>query len=80
MRRGVENISHCEFDGLLSLEELRICKLLLKYKGRIVVRGDNVKDKAGYRAVFTEQRASASQMAAAKFLDTILKLPGWRNE
>ena len=35
---------------------------------------DNVKDEEGYRAVFTEQGASASQTAEAKFLDTISKL------
>ena len=41
-----------------------------------MLRGDNVKDEEGCSAVFTEQGASASQMAAAKFLDTISKLPG----
>ena len=42
----------------------------------------NVKDEQGYRAVFAEQRASASQIAPAKFLDTISKIPwyGWRNK
>ena len=38
--------------------------------------GDNVKDEEGYRAVFTEQGALASQMAAATFLDTISELLG----
>ena len=42
------------------------------YNGRVVLRGDNVKDEEGCKAVFAEQSASASQMAAAGFLDTIL--------
>ena len=42
--------------------------------------GDNVKDEEGHRAAFTAQGASMSQMAAAKFLDTISKLPGMAGE
>ena len=37
-----------------------------KYKGRIVPRGDIVKDDSGSCAVFTEQGSSASPMTAAK--------------
>ena len=37
-----------------------------KYKGRVVLRGDIVKDNSGFYAVFTEQGSSASQMTAAK--------------
>ena len=37
-----------------------------KYKGRVVLRGDIVKDDSGFYAVFTEQCSSASQMTAAK--------------
>ena len=37
-----------------------------KYKGRVVLRGDVVKDNSGSCAVFTEQGSSASQMTAAK--------------
>ena len=37
-----------------------------KYKGRVVFRGDIVKDNSGSYAVFTEQGSSASQMTAAK--------------
>ena len=36
-----------------------------KYKGRVVLRGDIVKDDSGSYAVFTEQGSSASQMTAA---------------
>ena len=47
-----------------------------KYKGRVVFRGDIVKDEHDYYAVFSEQGTSASHMAAAKFLDAIARLPG----
>ena len=46
-----------------------------KYKGRIVLRGDIVKDNSGSYAVFTEQGASASQMTTAKIMDIISRLP-----
>ena len=40
-----------------------------KYKGRVVLRGDIVKDDSGSYAVFTEQGSSASRMTAAKVMD-----------
>ena len=46
-----------------------------KYKGRVVLRGDVVKDNSGSYAVFTEQGSSASQMTAAKVMDVISRLP-----
>ena len=47
-----------------------------KYKGRVVLRGDIVKDDSGSYAVFTEEGSSASQMTAAKIMDIISRLPG----
>ena len=47
-----------------------------QYKGRVVLRGDIVKDDSGSYAAFTEQGSSASQMAAAKIMDMISRLPG----
>ena len=50
-----------------------------KYKGRVVVRGDIVKDDTGSYAVVTDQRSqgsSASQMTAAKVMDIISRLLG----
>ena len=47
-----------------------------KYRGRVVLRGDTVKDDSGSYAVFTEQGSSASQMTAAKIMDIISRLPG----
>ena len=46
-----------------------------KYKGRVVLRGDIVRDNSGPYAVFTEQDSSASQMTAAKVMDIISRLP-----
>ena len=42
-----------------------------KNKGRVVFRGDIVKDNSGSYTVFTEQGSSASQMTAAKIMDII---------
>ena len=47
-----------------------------KCKGRVVLRGDIVKDDSGSYAVFTEQGSSASKMTAAKVMDIISRLPG----
>ena len=57
-------------------------------KGRIVLWVDNVEDDSGYKVLVTEHGASASQVAAAKFLDVMSRLtegvlgihafpPGW---
>ena len=55
---------------------LKNAELDQKYKGRVVLRGDIVKDDSGSYAVFTEQGSSASQMTAAKVMDIISRLPG----
>ena len=47
-----------------------------KYKGRVVLRSDIVKDASGSYAVFTEQGSSASQMTPAIVMDIISRLPG----
>ena len=47
-----------------------------KYKGRVVLRGDIVKDDSGSYTAYTEQGSSASQMTAAKVMDFISRLPG----
>ena len=47
-----------------------------KYKGRVVLRGEIVKDNSGSYAVFTEQGSSASQVTAAKIMDIISRLLG----
>ena len=47
-----------------------------KYKGRVVLRCDIVKDESGAYAVFTEQGSPSSHMTAAKVMDIISRLPG----
>ena len=47
-----------------------------KFQGRVVFRGDIVKDDSGSYAVFTEQGSSASHMTAAKIMEIISRLPG----
>ena len=47
-----------------------------RYKGRVVLRGDIVKDDSGSYAVFTEQGSSASKTTAAKVMDIKSRLPG----
>ena len=51
-----------------------------KYKGRVVFRGEFVKDDSGSYAVFHEQGSSASQMTAAKVMDIISRLPGYTGQ
>ena len=47
-----------------------------QHDGRVVLRGDIVKDDSGSYEVFTEQGSSAPQMTAAKIMDIISRLPG----
>ena len=44
-----------------------------EYKGRIVFRGDIVKDASNHLAVFSEQGTSASRIEAAKMMDALSK-------
>ena len=49
-----------------------------KYKGRVVLRGDIVKDNSGDYALFTEQGSSASQMTVDKNHGYHLQIAGLR--
>ena len=67
------------FASLMDLCHLKNSELepqYQKYKGRVVLRGDIVKNDSGSHAVFTEQGSQASQMTAAKVMDIISRLPG----
>ena len=67
------------FASLMDISHLKNAELEAKhqkYRGRVVLRGDIVKDDSGSYAVFTEQGSSASQMTAAKIMDIISRLPG----
>ena len=56
------------------LKNAELEKKQQKYKGRVLLRSDIVKDDTGSYAVFTEQGSSASQMTAAKVMDIISRL------
>ena len=67
------------FASLMDICHLKKAELVgkhQKYKGRVVLRGDIVKDDSGSYAVFAEQGSSASQMTAARVMDIISRLPG----
>ena len=66
------------FASLMDICQLKNTELETKhqkYKGRVVLRSDIVKDDSGSYAVFTEQGSSASQMTAAKVMDIRSRLP-----
>jgi len=46
------------------------------YKGRVVFRGDAVKDEEGFQAGFSEQGSGSSHLAAAKVLNAIARMRG----
>ena len=67
------------FASLMDICHMKNAELEAKhqeYKGRVVLRGDIVKDDSGSHAVFAEQGSSASQMTAAKVMDIVSRLPG----
>ena len=60
------------FASLIDLCHLKNSELepqFQKYKGKVVFRGDIVKDDSGSYAILTEQGSSASQMTSAKVMD-----------
>ena len=66
------------FAALMDICHLKNAELepqFQKYKGRVVLGGDIVKDDFGACAVFTEKASSASEMTAAKVIDVIARLP-----
>ena len=81
-KRGAEARSEgrkVHFASLMDLCHLKKSELepkFQKYKGRVVLRGDVVKDDSGSYVVFSEQGSSASQMTAAKIMDMFSRLPG----
>ena len=67
------------FAALMDICHLKNAELdpkFQKYEGRVVLRGDIVKDDSGAHAVFIEQGSSESQMTAAKVMDIISRLSG----
>ena len=74
-QRDKKKVHFATWMDICHLKNTELEPKLQKYKGRVVLRGDNVKDDSGANAVFTEQGSSASQMTAAKVMDVIAKLP-----
>ena len=67
------------FASLMDISHLKNAELDTKhqkFKGRVVLRGDILKDDSGFYAAFTEQSSSASKMKTAKVMDIISRLPG----
>jgi len=79
MREAKENKHTVHFGSLMALchqEHSELAEALRRYRGRVVSRGDNVRDEEGFYAVFSEQGTSASHLASATFLDAIARMPG----
>ena len=75
-RNKVRKVHFASLMDLCHLKNSELEPQYQKYKGRVVLRGDIVKDDSGSYAVFAEQGSSASQMTAAKVMDVVSKLPG----
>ena len=83
MKQGINKCRQVHFASLMDLCHPKNSELEPQYQkhtGRVVLRGDIVKDDSGAYAVFTEQGSSASQMTAAKVMDIISRLPGFAGQ
>ena len=76
MKQGKRKVHFASLMDLCHLENSELEPRYQKYKGRVVLRGDTVKQGSGAYAVFTQQGSSASQMTAAKVMDIISRFPG----
>ena len=77
-KEAQKNKNNVHFASLMDICHLKNADMgpqFQKCKGRVVLRGDIVKDDSGAFAVFTEQGSSALQMTAAKVMDVISRLP-----
>ena len=75
-RNKCKTVHFASLMDLCHLKNLELEPQFQKYKSRVVLRGDKVKNDSGSYAVFAEQGLSASQMTAAKVMDIISRLPG----
>ena len=69
IQEAQQEARHVHFATLMDICHLTNAELepqFQKYKGRVVLRGDMVKDDSGSHAVFTEQVSSGSQVTAVK--------------
>ena len=63
---GCESVHFTSHMDLCHLKKPEPVSKFQKYKGRLVLRGDAVKDDSGAYVVFTEHGSSASQVTAAQ--------------
>ena len=73
-----KNKNKVHFASLMDISHLTNAELepqFHNYKGRVVLRGDIMKDDSRAYAVFTEQGSSVSQMTAANVIDVIARVP-----
>ena len=68
-QRDKKNVHFVALMEICHLKNVELEPILPKYKGRVVLQGNIVKDNSEACAVFTEQGSSASQMTAAKVMD-----------
>jgi hypothetical protein len=69
--------THYTFCTLMEICHIKHAELdpkFHKYKGRLVMRGDVMKDEDGVMAVFSRQEASASKVEAARMLDAVARM------
>ena len=74
-QKDTKKVHFAAFMDICHHKNVELETKLQKYKGRVVLRGDIVKDDSAAYAFFTEQGSSASQMTAATIIDVIARLP-----
>ena len=74
-QRDKKKVHLATFTDISHLKNAEVEPKLQKFQGRVVLRGDIVKDNSGACAVFTEQGSSASQTTAAKVMKVIARPP-----
>ena len=74
-RRTDVKVHFASLMDICHLKKSELDKKHQKYKGRVVLRGDTVKDESGAYAVFIEQGSYGSHMTAAKVMDVIPRQP-----
>ena len=72
-RKESKTVQFVSLRDLCHLKNSELEPQFQKNKGRVLIRGDFVKDDSGSSAAFTERGSSASQMTAAKVI--ISRLP-----
>ena len=73
-RNKGRKVHFASLTGLCHLKNSELEPKFQKYNGRVVLRGDIVKDDSGPYAVFTEQGSSASRTTAAKVMDVTARM------